>query len=710
MEPTPTIQKKLLNWYRKNARHDLPWRKTSDPYRILVSEVMLQQTQVSTVIPYYQRFLKRFPTPRALAKAPVSAVLDSWSGLGYYSRARSLHAAAQKVVREHQGKIPQEVDQLLELPGVGRYTAGAVASIAFDRPAPILDGNVIRVLCRYFAIREDPSRSAVQRKLWELSEQLLPNASPGTFNQALMELGALVCVPGTPLCSRCPVKEGCLARRYSLQEKIPPARTPPRRKRIRYLVGILERNGSVLLARRPLGSLLPGLWEFPGGEGAPGESEPQGLSRRLKERLCIRAKPIELRCCLEQVLTHRVIEIRAFNCRWSGSPRLRWYLEARWIPKVDLKKIPFTAGMAKLAKGLCLFALCGSLCALSLSGCATVGPQISREELKSAQEYYEVKSLRHMYHQAIRVRTVGEQLLTCVPQELHPKNPKPFLGTLLDDLTLTSGRVFAVDERAPWRTQKGCLITGVIPHSPVVRAGIEAGDLLLRLNDQPTPSLRKVQAVLKKIKPQTPVTFLLEREGVVFSRRFLAAAKPYPVNFTVSDEEDVNAYATPGLITVTTGLLRFIASDDELAVVMGHELAHLTQGHYAKQMGTDVVAGTIGMVVGIAVGVIAPGVGGVISRMMAAGIRAPFSQDFEREADYVGLRYAHQAGYQIEAGITFWDRFATELPKSISQSFFNTHPTSPERLLRLQKTVQEIKGKAPPVPPAGESSPPRRKR
>ncbi|MBI3317834.1 MAG: A/G-specific adenine glycosylase, partial [Candidatus Omnitrophica bacterium] len=194
------FRRQLLAWYLKNHRKDLPWRKTTDPYRIWVSEIMLQQTQVATVIPYYRRFLKRFPTLRSLAIAQATEVVEAWSGLGYYSRARNLHSAAQEVLWWHGGRLPREPEELLKLPGIGRYTAGAIASIAYDRPAPVLDGNVARVLSRTVGIRRKIQDPAVQKKLWATSSALVPPKSPGTFNQALMELGALVCTPKDPQC------------------------------------------------------------------------------------------------------------------------------------------------------------------------------------------------------------------------------------------------------------------------------------------------------------------------------------------------------------------------------------------------------------------------------------------------------------------------------------------------------------------------------
>lgn len=346
-----SLPQKLLAWYRKHSRRGLPWRQSKDPYRIWISEAMLQQTQVSTVIPYYRRFLSRFPTVRALSGAPLREVLEAWSGLGYYHRAKNLHACARKLVSEHGGRLPREPEELLKLPGIGRTTAGAIASIAFDRPAPVLDGNVQRVLCRYFGIRQDPRQPAAQRTLWQLAARLVPDDSPGDFNQALMDLGATVCTPRQPRCSLCPLSPGCEARRRGLQEKIPPPRTPARRARVNYLCGIVEKNGSVLIARRPESGLLPGLWEFPGGEkrrGGPAAVET--LEDLLSDRLGLRVRAVRKLAEHTQILSHRELRIRAYLCHPIGS-RLQpsWYTEARWVPKSRLEQVPFTAGMRKVS-------------------------------------------------------------------------------------------------------------------------------------------------------------------------------------------------------------------------------------------------------------------------------------------------------------------------------------------------------------------------
>jgi len=337
-----------------------------------------------------------------------------------------------------------------------------------------------------------------------------------------------------------------------------------------------------------------------------------------------------------------------------------------------------------------LFAIRYLLSAVLLAGCATTtgSPPVDQEELRQAQQFYEVKAKRHIYSQAIRVRTVGERLLAVVPQEVRLKDSLPSIGILLDDLTAVSGRVFGIP--AEGKVSRACLIAGVVPGSPADLAGIRPGDLILKVGARETPSTRQAVAGLSRLKPGASVSLALERDGLPFERRLEVGAKPYPVAFNIAEDPSVNAFATPGQITVTTGLLRFVNSDDELSVVMGHELAHLTQGHYVKRIGPGLIAGTIGVLTGTAVDILLPGAGDVISQAAAA----PFSKDFEREADTIGLLYTYLAGYRIEASLDFWDRFATEMPGAASKSFFSTHPTSPERLLRLQKTINEIKGKA----------------
>ena len=244
------IQTKLLQWFEKNKR-DLPWRKTRDPYAIWVSEIMLQQTQVSTVIPYYQNFLKTFPTLRHLAKANLSKVLKVWEGLGYYSRARNLHRASQIVLNHFRGEIPDTLKDILSLPGIGRSTAGAILSFAFDKEAPILDGNVKRILSRLFAISGNPVRGKTEGLLWQISESLIPKRFSNPFNQALMDLGSMLCTSKEPQCLRCPLHRFCKGRASGNPERFPAKkakRTIPHRESVS---AVIKKDGKVLLNQRP---------------------------------------------------------------------------------------------------------------------------------------------------------------------------------------------------------------------------------------------------------------------------------------------------------------------------------------------------------------------------------------------------------------------------------------------------------------------------
>ncbi|HEX5675504.1 MAG TPA: A/G-specific adenine glycosylase, partial [Azonexus sp.] len=218
---TPTFAERLIAWQKIAGRHDLPWQQTRDPYRIWLSEIMLQQTQVGTVIPYFQRFLSRFPTVQALAEAPLESVIEHWAGLGYYARARNLHRCAREIVAVHAGKWPNSASQLSALPGIGRSTAAAIAAFAFGQRAAILDGNVKRVLCRQFAIEGFPGQSAVDRELWALAERLLPAADIESYTQGLMDLGATVCTRSRPRCEICPVSPDCQARLSGRQSALP---------------------------------------------------------------------------------------------------------------------------------------------------------------------------------------------------------------------------------------------------------------------------------------------------------------------------------------------------------------------------------------------------------------------------------------------------------------------------------------------------------
>ncbi len=266
MSPSPVspelFRRELLAWFARNARN-LPWRRRRTPYRVWVSEIMLQQTQVKTVVPYYLRWMKKFPTIRALARAPEAQVLALWQGLGYYSRARNLLRAARVVVERHAGRFPDSEAAVRALPGVGRYTAGAIRSIAFNVPTPVLDGNVRRVLARVYAVREAGLRGPVVSRFWSLAQALVPADAPGRFNEALMELGALVCVPSGPDCGKCPLSGLCRARLLGLTGVIPAAAPRPGVKNVATVAALVRLGDRVLLRCRKPGERMAGLWEFP---------------------------------------------------------------------------------------------------------------------------------------------------------------------------------------------------------------------------------------------------------------------------------------------------------------------------------------------------------------------------------------------------------------------------------------------------------------
>lgn len=341
---------RLLAWYAAQAR-DLPWRRSRDPYAIWVAEVMLQQTQVQAVIPYYERFLARFPTVQALAAASPDDVLKAWEGLGYYARARNLHTAARRIVTEHGGQVPADPAALARLPGIGRYTAGAILSIAFNQDTPVLDGNVRRVLCRVFRVAEDPRQPAVERRLWELAAGLVPPGRTGDYNQALMELGATVCAPHAPRCPVCPVAELCEARRRGEQESLPVR--APRRALPHYNVtaGVIWHDGCVLLAQRRPGGLLGGLWEFPGGKQEPGETLEDCLRRELREELGIEVEVGPLLLTLAHAYTHFRITLHAFTCRHvSGQPQALGCAAWRWVAPDELASYAMAVTDRRIAR------------------------------------------------------------------------------------------------------------------------------------------------------------------------------------------------------------------------------------------------------------------------------------------------------------------------------------------------------------------------
>jgi A/G-specific adenine glycosylase len=315
---------------------------------------MLQQTQVATVIPYYERFLRTFPTVEALARAHESDVLLLWEGLGYYRRARSMHQAAQKIVAEHHGIIADNPETLAQLPGLGRYTVNAILSQAFDRRVPILEANSRRVLCRLLGIDQDPRRAEVDKLLWESAENLLPRRKgAGRFNQALMELGALVCTPRKPMCSDCPLSRHCVARRQGRQEEIPVRTVPPKIEEVDDLALVIRRKDQVLIVQRPAVGRWAGLWEFPHHELTPGESHLQA-AKRLLERMELRAELGAELVTIRHAVTRFRITLVCLEARHlQGRFRCDQFQQGSWVDPARLQDFPFSSPQRKLAKAVC---------------------------------------------------------------------------------------------------------------------------------------------------------------------------------------------------------------------------------------------------------------------------------------------------------------------------------------------------------------------
>lgn len=319
--PDPAFSIALLNWYDQNPAQ-MPWRGSRDPYRIWLSEVMLQQTRVATVEGYYQRFLERFPTVEALAAAPMDDVLKLWEGLGYYARARNLHRLAQQIVNAHAGQFPSSAEALQQLPGIGRYTAAAIASIAFDQAVAVLDGNVIRVLSRLIDLPEEVSQPRVEQQLWSLAESLLPAERPGDYNQALMDLGRIICTPREPNCPDCPVQAFCMAFARGTQGLRPVKKQKAPLPNVRAAAAVIrDAEGRVLLVQRPAEGLLGGLWALPGGRCEAEETYADCLRRSLQQTLGIEVRVTEEMAATEQMFTHFRLRLRAFACELvSGTP------------------------------------------------------------------------------------------------------------------------------------------------------------------------------------------------------------------------------------------------------------------------------------------------------------------------------------------------------------------------------------------------------
>lgn len=346
------FRSRLLAWYDDNKR-DMPWRDCEDPYKTWISEIMLQQTRVDQATPYFNRFIEHFPDVYALAEADQQEVLKVWEGLGYYSRARNMHHAAKTVVEDFDGKIPDTEKEILELKGVGPYTASAVLSIAFAKPHAVVDGNVLRVLTRYLGIEDDIRSSSTKNTVQEAADELLDKERPGDFNQAVMELGATVCTPTNPDCSKCPLNSDCVAYSTLKTDSIPYKSPAKKRPHHQIGVGIIRDEEEVLIALRPEDAMLGGMWEFPGGKQKKDEDIQKTVIRELKEELGVDVAITKPFMKLDHAYSHFKITLHAYLCELkNGDPQPKTSQQLKWVSISELDRYPFPKANRKLTEKL----------------------------------------------------------------------------------------------------------------------------------------------------------------------------------------------------------------------------------------------------------------------------------------------------------------------------------------------------------------------
>lgn len=352
-----SIQKIILNWYEENKR-SLPWRINAEPYRVWISEIMLQQTRVDSVIPYYDRWMARFPDLQSLAASDEQTVLQLWEGLGYYSRARCILKTARIVMENYGGAFPDDPDILRKLPGIGPYSAGAIASIAFQKPVPALDGNIRRILCRFRDFVE-PIAPDSMKKLWKMADEFLDKAHPGDFNQALMDFGSAVCLPSNPHCEECPIQKSCQAfQNHTIEDRpLLKKKEPVPHYIVTAAVIFRNENQEVLIAQRPADHLLGSLWEFPGGKLEKGETLQQCLEREIREELNVKIEAGAAFGIYHHAYTHFKVTLHAFLCRMAASenPQPLCAQELRWVALESLKDYPMGKIDRKISEALMEF-------------------------------------------------------------------------------------------------------------------------------------------------------------------------------------------------------------------------------------------------------------------------------------------------------------------------------------------------------------------
>lgn len=340
-EQVREFRRSLLRWYA-NHKRDLPWRGIKDPYRIWVSEVMLQQTQVSTVVPYFEKFVAKYPDVATLARANLEDILKSWERLGYYARARHLHEAARRLASANEGRIPDDYEAFRRLPGVGDYTAAAVMSLAFDQPWAVVDGNVKRLISRFRLIEAPAGSAAAKRRFQEVADELLDRKRPGEFNQAMMELGGRVCRSRNPLCGCCPVANLCQAFAESRQEEFPVRRKRRAIPEYHIALGVIHKGDRILITRRKEEGHLGGLWEFPGGKVRRGEAPQEACKREISEEVNLTVTVTDYLTRIDHAYSHFRIAVDVYTCQYkAGKVRLNGPIDYRWILVDEIDDYPF---------------------------------------------------------------------------------------------------------------------------------------------------------------------------------------------------------------------------------------------------------------------------------------------------------------------------------------------------------------------------------
>ncbi|MFA6024767.1 MAG: A/G-specific adenine glycosylase [Candidatus Gracilibacteria bacterium] len=352
-EERAEISKGLLRWFATHQR-PLPWRKHYAPYEVWISEIMLQQTQVATMLPYFNRWMKALPSIKAVAQAREEDLIKLWEGLGYYSRVKNIHKAARILVEKNEGRFFEKYEDIVKLPGIGPYTAAAICSIAFEQDFPVVDGNVVRVLSRLGDFREDVRY--FKKAFWEEAGRFLPKGQARAFNQALMEFGALQCTPKSPACSKCPLQSLCKAAASGTQEFLPNKGPSSSKIPIQVVIAVITKNGKVFVQKRRDTGLMAGLWEFPGGQVENGETLEEALHREIEEELAIRVKNLRFFMNIKHAYTKYTVDLHCFLADFdSGTVNLNAASESRWLKPEQLSQLAFPAANVKLIHKLLSF-------------------------------------------------------------------------------------------------------------------------------------------------------------------------------------------------------------------------------------------------------------------------------------------------------------------------------------------------------------------